>query len=73
MDPFSFIPIQLLLILLNFLWQLSLLQMIADYISVEVAIELFEGGLEEVKGDIFRMSAYKATLETILYPMKTKL
>ena len=45
-------------------------RMIAEYEGVDRAIELFEGATDEFKNDVFRLSAYKATLKTILYPMK---
>ena len=45
-------------------------RMIAQYDSLDKAIELFEGAVIQHKRDPFKSSAYKATLETILYPMK---
>jgi hypothetical protein len=42
-------------------------KLIAEYDGYPKAIELFEGAAEEVKGNIFRSSAYEATLETVLY------
>ena len=39
------------------------------YEGLDRAIELFEGAVEETT-DIFKKSAYRATLEIILLPMK---
>lgn len=47
--------------------------MIAEYVNLDAAIEMFEGAYKEVQNDIFKSSAYKATLESILYPLKHKL
>tara|TARA_R110000822_G_scaffold11613_4_gene42250 strand:- start:158 stop:739 length:582 start_codon:yes stop_codon:yes gene_type:complete len=41
-------------------------KLIKDYISIEYAIELFTGAKNEAAGDVFKSSAYEATLETIL-------
>lgn len=45
-------------------------KLIAEYDGYPKAIELFEGAREEVRGNVFRMSAYEATLETVLYKSK---
>lgn len=45
-------------------------RMIMEYDSLDKAIELFEGAVLSCHSDLFKKSAYKATLETILYPMK---
>jgi hypothetical protein len=45
-------------------------RMIMEYDSLDKAIELFEGAVLQYHSDLFKKSAYKATLETILYPMK---
>lgn len=47
-------------------------RMIAEYDSLDKAIELFEGTVVQHQKDPFKSSAYKATLKTILYPMKEK-
>jgi hypothetical protein len=44
-------------------------KMIMEYEGLDRAIELFEGAVEETT-DIFKKSAYRATLEIILLPMK---
>jgi hypothetical protein len=41
-------------------------KMIMEYMGIEKAIELFEGAQKEASGDMFKSSAYKVTLETIL-------
>lgn len=41
-------------------------KLIKEYMSLEKAIELFEGAKNETAGNAFRSSAYEATLETIL-------
>jgi hypothetical protein len=41
-------------------------KLIKEYMSLEKAIELFEGAKNETAGNIFKSSAYEATLETIL-------
>jgi hypothetical protein len=46
-------------------------KMIAKYNGIDVAIELFEGAAKETKSNVFRTSAFEATLETILIPEKT--
>ena len=46
-------------------------RMIYEYRGIDRAIELFEGAAKEAGSDIFRSSAFKATLETILIPIKT--
>jgi hypothetical protein len=46
-------------------------KMIAEHRGIDVAIELFDGAANETKSDIFRSSAFEATLETILMPIKT--
>ncbi len=45
-------------------------RMISQYDGLDKAIELFEGAAIQHQKDPFKSSAYKATLETILYPMK---
>jgi hypothetical protein len=45
-------------------------KLIAEYDGYPKAIELFEGAAEEVKGNLFRSSAYESTLETVLYKSK---
>jgi hypothetical protein len=45
-------------------------KMIATYKGIEKAIELYEGAAKEMKHDIFKSSAYEATLETILKNFK---
>jgi hypothetical protein len=45
-------------------------KMIATYKGLEKAIELYEGAAKEMKHDIFKSSAYEATLETILKNFK---
>jgi hypothetical protein len=45
--------------------------MIAKYMGIDAAIELFEGAAKETKSNVFRTSAFEATLETILMPEKT--
>lgn len=47
-------------------------KMIAEYDGLEKAIELFEGAVLQYHFDPFRSSAYKATLITLLLPMKEK-
>ena len=44
----------------------SAAKMIMTYMSIEKARELFEGAQKETSGDVFKSSAYAATLETIL-------
>ena len=44
----------------------SAAKMIMEYMGIEKARELFEGAQKEASGDIFKSSAYKVTLETIL-------
>jgi hypothetical protein len=44
--------------------------MIAQYDGLDKAIELFEGASIQHQKNRFKSSAYEATLETILYPMK---
>jgi hypothetical protein len=48
-------------------------KMISTYRGNDTAIELFEGAAEEARtrNNIFRSSAFEATLETILIPIKT--
>jgi hypothetical protein len=48
-------------------------KMISTYRGNDTAIELFEGAAEEarIRNNIFRSSAFEATLETILIPIKT--
>jgi len=46
-------------------------KMIYEYRGIDTAIELFEGAAEETKKNIFRSSAFEATLETFLIPIKT--
>jgi hypothetical protein len=46
-------------------------RMIMEYDSLDKAIELFEGAVIQHQKNRFKSSAYKATLETILYPMRT--
>ncbi len=46
-------------------------KMIAEHRGIDTAIELFEGAANETKSNIFRSSAFEATLETILMPIKT--
>jgi hypothetical protein len=41
-------------------------RMILDYLGKEKAIELFEGAAKETAGDVFKSSAYEATLERII-------
>jgi hypothetical protein len=41
-------------------------RMILDYLGKEKAIELFEGAAKETAGDIFKSSAYEATLKTVI-------
>ena len=41
-------------------------KLIKEYMGIEKAIELFEGAKNETASNIFRSSAYEATLETIL-------
>ena len=45
-------------------------RMIAQYDGLDKAIELFEGASIQHQKNRFKSSAYEATLETILYPMK---
>jgi hypothetical protein len=45
-------------------------RMIAQYDGLDNAIELFEGASLQHRNDPFKCSAYKATLETILIPMR---
>lgn len=45
-------------------------RMIAQYDGLDKAIELFEGAAIQHQKDPFKSSAYKATLTTILLPMK---
>lgn len=47
-------------------------RMIMEYDSLDKAIELFEGAATQHQKNRFKSSAYKATLETILYPMRVK-
>ena len=54
---------------------LSAGKLIAEYNGIDYAIELFENAYIECKetptrDNPFGFAAYKATLETILYPMK---
>ena len=44
----------------------SAAKMIMSYMSIEKARELFEGAQKETSVDVFKSSAYAATLETIL-------
>jgi hypothetical protein len=44
----------------------SAAKMIMTYMSIEKARELFEGAQKETSGDVFKSSAYSATLKTIL-------
>jgi hypothetical protein len=46
-------------------------KMIAEYRGIDTAIELYEGAAKETKSNVFRTSAFKATLETVLIPIKT--
>lgn len=46
-------------------------KLISEYRGIDTAIELFEGAAKETKSDVFRTSAFKSTLETILIPIKT--
>jgi hypothetical protein len=46
-------------------------KMISTYRGNDIAIELFEGAAKETKSNVFRTSAFEATLETILIPIKT--
>jgi len=41
-------------------------KLIKEYMGIEKAIELFEGAKNETASNIFKSSAYEATLETIL-------
>lgn len=41
-------------------------KLIKEYMGLEKAIELFEGAKNETIGNVFKSSAYEATLETIL-------
>ena len=47
-------------------------RMIMEYDSLDKAIELFEGAATQHQKNRFKSSAYEATLETILYPMRVK-
>jgi len=40
--------------------------MIMKYVGVERAKELFEGAQKETSADVFKSSAYAATLDTII-------
>ena len=46
-------------------------KLIYQYRGIDTAIELFEGAANETKSNVFRSSAFKATLEAILIPIKT--
>lgn len=47
-------------------------RMIAQYDSLDNAIELFEGATTQHQRDPFKSSSYEATLITILYPMRVE-
>ena len=46
-------------------------KLISEYRGIDTAIELFEGAAKETKSNVFRTSAFEATLETILIPIKS--
>lgn len=46
-------------------------RMIYEYRGIDTAIALFRGAAKETVGNTFRSSAFEATLETILIPIKT--
>lgn len=45
-------------------------KIITENRNIDKAIELYEGARDETKNNIFKTSAYEATLDTYLYPTK---